>query len=383
MERRNFIKSALALSSLGIASPVIASAHQSNERVSSGEKNNRRLFLMTQKYKLNPPQGSEGITKVWIPVPEDTLFQMLKRISFSGNYNEAYLTANNTYAAKTLFASWLTSTEPMEITIEMLIETQDWQPLLDGDIDQWFLPENDIIIPPEVQPYLKATPHIPTDGIVKNTAATIVGDETSPLKKAYLIHEWVRSNMHRDESVIGCGTGDVGQILTSGKLGGKCTDINSVFVALCRSCGIPAREMFGIRLGATHKLAKYSKKAFGSADKTGVAKVSLGQHCRAMFWLAGFGWVPADPADVTKMRLAEKKENNDPAVNEVSKYLFGNWEMNWVGFNYARDFALFPATDQGDINNFGYPYAEVDGDPLNFYEPEEFSYNYVSIEQHE
>ncbi|MNC51781.1 Transglutaminase-like superfamily protein [compost metagenome] len=128
-----------------------------------------------------------------------------------------------------------------------------------------------------------------------------------------------------------------------------------MFVALCRASGIPAREMFGIRLGASRKLGSYSKKAFGSADEQGVAKVSGGQHCRAMFWLAGFGWLPAD--------------------------LFGNWEMNWVGFNYARDFALSPEAEQGDLNNFGYPYAEVDGDPLNFYDPAEFSYDYVSVEQ--
>ncbi len=77
---------------------------------------------------------------------------------------------------------------------------------------------------------------------------------------------------------------------------------------------IPAREMFGIRLGASRKLGNYSKKAFGSADEQGVAKVSGGQHCRAMFWLAGFGWLPADPADVTKMRLAEKKKTAMPPL---------------------------------------------------------------------
>lgn len=379
MKRRHFIKSAIALSSLGIINPALSSV-----RVSTSQKMQTgcRQFVMTQTYRLIPPDGSEGKTNVWIPVPENTAFQQLKNITFSGNYEQAYLNANNIYAAKTLFASWLKSTEPMEIKVEMLIETFDWQPLLSGQLAEWKLPIENIVIPPEIQPYLKATAHLPTSGIVKETAMLIIGDEQAPLEQARLIHEWVRTNMHRDESVIGCGTGDVGQILKSGNLGGKCTDINSVFVALCRSCGIPAREMFGIRLGATKKLEKFSTKAFGSADTEGVAKISGAQHCRAMFWLAGFGWVPADPADVTKMRLAEKKENDDPAVNEVSKYLFGNWEMNWVGFNYARDFSLSPQAEQGDINNFGYPYAEVDGDPLNFYEPATFSYNYVSIEQH-
>lgn len=381
MKRRSFIKSAVALSSLGVIAPALSKVQKTDLLMSDCPKGSRR-FLMTQTYKLIPPAGSEGKTSLWIPVPEDTAFQKLKHINFSGNYEQAYLTANNVYAAKTLFASWQKSIEPMEINVEMLIETTDWQPLLNDQLDKWQIPTTDIVFPLAVRPYLNATPHIPVDGLVKETALKIIGNEKSPLKQAYLIHEWVRTNMHRDDSVIGCGTGDVGQILKSGNLGGKCTDINSVFVALCRACGIPAREMFGIRLGATHLLEKYSKKAFGSANSDGIAKISGGQHCRAMFWLVGFGWVPADPADVTKMRLAEKKENSDPAVHKVSEFLFGNWEMNWVGFNYARDFALYPSAEQGDLNNFGYPYAEVDGDPLNFYEPSEFSYDYVSVEQH-
>jgi hypothetical protein len=42
---------------------------------------------------------------------------------------------------------------------------------------------------------------------------------------------------------------------------------------------------------------------------------------------------------------------------------------------------LYPATEQGAMNNFGYPYAEVDGDPINFYDPKAFSYSYVATEQ--
>jgi transglutaminase-like putative cysteine protease len=315
-------------------------------------------------------------------VPEETAFQTLLDLSFSGNYQKASLTANNRYGARMLFVTWPESTGPLEIRVEMTIETRDWEVLKDNQLADWLLPEQDAVIPEEIKPFLLATPHIPVDGLVKETALKIVANEKAPLKQARLIHDWVSTHMHRDDAVIGCGTGDVGEILKAGKLGGKCTDINSVFVALCRAVGIPAREMFGIRLGASRKLGEYSKKAFGSADEKGIAKISGGQHCRAMFWLAGFGWVPTDPADVTKMRLTEKKENGDPAVKAVNDYLFGNWEMNWVGFNHARDFALFPAAEQGDVNNLGYPYAEVDGDPLNFYDPAAFSYDYVSTEQH-
>lgn len=380
MERRNFLKGAAALSTLGLVSPVWSKTASVDQPAVAASGSWRR-FAMTQTYQLKAPQGSEGKVNLWVPVPENTDFQQLVSLSFSGNYQNARLTANNRYGAKMLFVTWADSKGKLDLKVEMTVETRDWEVLKQNNLDDWQLPEQDAVIPETIQPWLKATPHIATDGVVKETALKIIGDQKSPLKQARLIHDWVSRHMHRDESVIGCGTGDVGEILKTGKLGGKCTDINSVFVALCRAAGIPAREMFGIRVGATRKLADYSKKAFGSADAQGVAKISGAQHCRAMFWLAGFGWVPADPADVTKMRLAENKHNDDPAVKAVNDYLFGNWEMNWVGFNYGRDFALSPESEQGDVNNLGYPYAEVDGDPLNFYDPATFSYDYVSIER--
>ena len=47
-----------------------------------------------------------------------------------------------------------------------------------------------------------------------------------------------------------------------------------------------------------------------------------------------------DPADVRKAVLEEKLGLNDPKIVDLRKRLFGFWEMNWVGFNHARDFAL-------------------------------------------
>lgn len=378
MKRRSFLKSAAILSTAGLITPAIATATTTkvNEQCST---DGRRRFTLTQTYHVKAPEGSSGVVKLWIPVPEETHFQQLRKLTFNGNYQDAYITADNSYGAKTLFATWPNANGKMEMSVEIVIETLDWEPEQNGDLKAYRMPTK-ISYPIEVQRYLLATTHMPITGIVKQTADKIVGTETDPLKKAHLIYNWVSAHMFRDNSVIGCGTGDVATILESGKLGGKCTDINSVFVALCRAVGIPAREMFGVRLGKSIKLNKYSKTAFGSSDAEGLSNVSGGQHCRAMFYLAGYGWLPADPADVTKMRLTEKKEHSDANVQAVNDYLFGNWEMNWVGFNYGRDFDLSPDAEQTPINNFGYPYAEVDGDPVNYYEPKVFAYDYQSQE---
>ena len=374
MERRSFIKTVAVGSCAGLLLPSAATAG-----TVEFPQDGYRYFELTLVHRLVAPEGSDGVARLWIPLPEDDVFQRIRRISFNGNYRDAYITANNAYGAKTLFAEWPDAKNKPELTVTLEFLTLDWEPGRNGLLKNYRAPAV-IQYPREVQPYLAASTHIQLDGIVKQTADRIVGSETDPLKKARLIHDWVSENMTRDESIVGCGTGDVKATLESGRLYGKCTDINSVFVALARTSGIPARELYGIRLGRSIKLDRYTKTALGTADDKGFYNASRGQHCRAVFYLAGFGWIPCDPADVTKMRLTEKMEHGNPDVQAVNDYLFGNWEMNWLGFNYGRDFDLFPTPEQTPMNTFGYPYAEVDGDPFNYYDPQGFSYEYSSRE---
>ncbi len=171
------------------------------------------------------------MVKLWIPLVEDTQFQQLRKLNFKGNFQDAYITADNSYGAKTLFATWPDAKGKMELQLVMELETLDWEPLKNGELEHYRAPKT-IQYPVDVERYLLPTKHMPIDGIVKQTSDKIVGKETDPLKKARLIYNWVSANMFRDNDVIGCGTGDVATILESGKLGGKCTDINSVFVAL-------------------------------------------------------------------------------------------------------------------------------------------------------
>ncbi|UKH17327.1 transglutaminase-like domain-containing protein [Actinobacillus pleuropneumoniae] len=339
---------------------------------------NTHTYEFNQNYDLVVPQGSKGETNLWVPLPFSNDYQDVKSIEFEGNYNKAYITENNQYGAKTLFANRDEKAQKRLLKVKLVVQTKDREPMATGALNGYQPPEK-IIYSVDVQEYLKPTTHIKTDGIVKQYADKIVGKETNPLKKAELIHKWIVENMERDNSVLGCGDGDVEKMLTTGVLKGKCTDINSVFVALARASDIPAREVFGIRLGAAPKMSKFSKTAFGSS-KDGIANENSGQHCRAEFYLAGFGWVPVDSADVAKMRLAEKKAVNDADTQAVSKYLFGNWEANWMGFNHARDFDLYPQPELTPINNFGYPYAEVGGDPLNSFDAKEFGYELISKE---
>lgn len=139
--------------------------------------------------------------------------------------------------------------------------------------------------------------------------------------------------------------GDVRALLTTQS--GKCTDINSVFVGLCRAVDIPAREMFRVRMNAD--------------DITG------NQHCWAEFYLDGTGWVSADPADVLKAVL------KGGWTKDKAEYYWGGLDSQRVQLSAGRDITLSPAQNDEALNYFGYPYGEVDGSAPDFYDPENFS----------
>ncbi|VFS54836.1 Uncharacterised protein [Kluyvera cryocrescens] len=150
MERRHFLKSAAALSTLGLVSPTFAKTEAVAQPAATSSGKYRR-FVMTQTYSLKAPEGSSGKVNLWIPIPEDTAFQQLLNLSFNGNYQSAALNANNRYGAKVLFVTWPASSGPLEIKVEMEIETRDWEVLKDNHLADWQLPVEGGVIPDEIK----------------------------------------------------------------------------------------------------------------------------------------------------------------------------------------------------------------------------------------
>ena len=62
-------------------------------------------------------------------------------------------------------------------------------------------------------------------------------------------------------------------MLETGNLSGKCADLNALYVAMARSVGLPARDVYGVRV---------AKSAFGYRSLgAGTENVTRAQHCRA------------------------------------------------------------------------------------------------------
>ena len=145
--------------------------------------------------------------------------------------------------------------------------------------------------------YTGSTDLMPTDGIVKATADTHCGLGVHRRRKGARIYEWIVDNTFRDPKTRGCGIGDIASMLKTGDLGGKCADLNALYVGLARAVGLPARDVYGIRIAPS----QFGYKSLGAGSRV----ISKAQHCRAEVFLSGFGWVPVDPADVRKVVLEE------------------------------------------------------------------------------
>jgi transglutaminase-like putative cysteine protease len=93
-------------------------------------------------------------------------------------------------------------------------------------------------------------------------------------------------------------------------------------------------------------------------------------------YLAEFGWVPVDPADVRKVVLEEPPGQlaiDDPKVVAARQTLFGAWEGNWLAYNVAHDIAL-PGAQGPKLEFLMYPQAETAGVRLDCLDPDTFVY---------
>jgi transglutaminase-like putative cysteine protease len=124
--------------------------------------------------------------------------------------------------------------------------------------------------------------------------------------------------------------------------------------------------------------SKFGYKSLGAATEV----VTKAQHCRAEVFLAGFGWLPVDPADVRKVVLEEppgKLAPDDPKVTAVRRALFGSWEMNWLAYNFAHDVKL-PGSSAAPVGFLMYPQAEVAGRLIDSLDPDAFTYTITAKE---
>ena len=286
--------------------------------------------------------------RLWLPYPMSDKYQLITNIKVSGDFSEEAVYSDRVFQTPMLFARWDKDTKSRKLVFSFDVERQEV-------VRRDFPPTEAKWDVADYADYLKATSLAPTTGSVKTLADKITNGKTTVLAKAKAIYEWILGNMYRDPNTYGCGKGDVCDLLE--KPGGKCVDIHSVFVALARASGVPAREVFGLRLA-----------------KVGSEDVSTWQHCWAEFFLPGYGWVPVDPADVRKAMLEKKLDLTDPKITELGNYYWGGIDPYRVKVGTGRDLRLNPRQKGLPLNYLMYPYAEVGNEVPDWLDPKTFKY---------
>ena len=359
MDRRAFIKTSVALPAAAAVSglPQIAAATTPGAW---------RVFEVTTTAEILKPAG---VTRVWLPVPltADTPYQKSLGNSWNAEGGNAGYTQDAKYSMGVVHAEFPDSAKSPKLVLVSRFATRDHA----ADLSRSGGVREDSAV---LRLNLQATELIPTDGIVRDTARDITKSAKSDVEKARAIYEWVVDNTFRDPKVRGCGWGDIKSMLETRNFGGKCGDLNAMFVGLSRSVGIPARDIYGLRV---------ARSAHGYASLgVGTENVTRAQHCRAEFYAQGIGWIPVDPADVRKVVLEEPPGNlaiDNEKVVAARKRLFGSWEMNWLAYSYAHDVQL-PGGKAVKIPYFMYPNAETAQGRLDQLDPDAFKYTITARE---
>ena len=360
MKRREFLRSA-GIVSAGFAFPKMG-------RTFGGEDlaNQWRTFEVTTGVEL---LAASGPSKIWLPtgLTAQTPFQKTLSNEISVEGGRAKRVDHKEDGLGIIAAEFPAGATPI-LRVTSRIATRDYA----VQLPQIGRVSNENFA--ELQHFLVPTKLLPTDGIVKSKSSEITTGANTDVEKARAIYDWIVDNTFRDPKTKGCGVGDIRFMLESGDLGGKCADLNALFVGLARAAGLPARDVYGIRVAKSEQ----GFKSLGASS----ANVTKAQHCRAEVYLDGVGWFPVDPADVRKVALEQPPGNRsltDELVKKTRERLFGSWEMNWMAYNFAHDVAL-PGSSATPIGFFMYPQAETTEGRLDPLAPETFKYEITSKE---
>ncbi len=360
MNRRDFLRSASAVSA------SLALPRAGRLLVEDATSGDWRTFEVTTRVEVLKPSG---MTRIWVPAALgcQTPFQKTLSNTFTAEGGNAKIVESKTDALGTVAAEFPAGVKPI-LTVISRIATKNYS--VDLSVPRGVQKEDRS----ELQHFLRPTKLIPTDGIVNATAIEITKHAKTDVEKARAIYEWIVDNTFRNPKTRGCGVGDIRFMLESQDLGGKCADLNALYVGLARGAGLPARDVYGIRVAKS----EMGYKSLGASSE----KVTKAQHCRAEVHLLDYGWVPVDPADVRKVVLEEPPGSlplNDEMVKKARARLFGSWEMNWMAYNFAHDVTL-PGSSGAPLGFFMYPQAETTEGRLDCLDPDGFKYEITSRE---
>ncbi|MBQ8693544.1 MAG: hypothetical protein IJ520_10420 [Synergistaceae bacterium] len=286
--------------------------------------------------------------ELWLPYPLSDANQTITDMDIKSNGAKVGVESDPKTGAVYLHATWTKTGATPSLSMSF-------------KIDSHYAKNTNIVetmdgLPADTLKYLEATPSLPIDKGFCADASLQIKQDAKFLDRAKKVYDWVLEHTFRDEGVKeGCGLGLPIRTIEEKQGGGKCADISSVFVALARASGIPTRDVYGLRV-----------------DPAKSGEITGNYHCWTEFYLPGTGWVMADPADVRKKMLGDKLEDvKDPKSQKWAEFFWGGDELLRIALNRDTRETMHGNTT---LTYFMYPYAEIDGKPLNWYSPKTFEF---------
>ena len=242
MNRRDFLRANSSICAgwaLSRAMPVLA------DTPSAGRW---RTFEVVTKVELLKPNG---VSHIWLPAPliRNTPYQHTLSTKFMAEGGTAKLSKDKQSALGIVSAMYPANAKPM-LTLTSRVALKNYT--VDLSSQGTAPPASQA----ELDYFLQPSRYVPTDGIVKQTALKAIAGATTDMEKARAIYDWVVKNTFRDPKVRGCGRGDIRFMLESGDMGGKCADLNALYVGLARSVGLPARHVYGLRIAKSDRATR-------------------------------------------------------------------------------------------------------------------------------
>lgn len=270
---------------------------------------NPRVYNVDYSFELRPDPKtitrSEDL-KLWIPVPREWDSQKAVQIlAVEPKPHEEY--TDPEHGNRMLFWDFANAPEPppYKVTITYRLEHYEVHAEVDPNrIGLYDKTTRDYIL------YTRSTQNITVSGKVKELSRAAIGNQTNAYIQAEKIFEFVRKNVRRKAHRHDWGIGT--DVLLNNSFydaetkenyyEGECTQQARLFVAMCRSVGIPARTVQGF-VGHAPWAEKKDLKLFRRIELelsrdglSGARHYSAGiPHGWAEFYIPNHGWIPADP----------------------------------------------------------------------------------------
>lgn len=287
-------------------------------------------FSQKKTYQLNytvtiPAQKEAGDTfSLWVPYPASNSAQEV----LSSQIESAFpmqITKEQKHGNTVIFISGQSPKKETTVNMVYKVSRSPYKGVSSNNLNQ---KEKRLL-----RHYKKPTPLIPFYPTIKKMARTQSRGVYSQDKVVKKFYDHLYEIMSYDKSGDGWGRGDA--VWACDAKRGNCTDFHSLYMALNRYKGIPARFVMGVPIHKTRQ----------SSDIPGY-------HCWAEVFVKGQGWVPVDISNAKKEGVGDK--------------YFGYLPSDRIEFSKGRDLVFSPKQKGKPLNYFIFPYAEVNGKKTKF-----------------